>query len=318
MADTAEIVIRTTGLSKTFADGFEAVTELDLEIRQGEVFGFLGPNGAGKTTSIRMMTGLLHPTSGETEIAGERVEPGSEVIRQRVGVVPQQIVVWQKLTCWENLMFMARLYNVPKIEAVQRANKLLEDLQLSEKKKVRASKLSGGMQRRLNLALALMHDPDILVLDEPTPGLDPQTRLVVWDFIRGVARGAKTVILTTHFMEEADRLSDRVAIIDHGKLLVVETPQALKDSIGEGDNIDLQIEGDPEAVAQKLGTLDGVFEARVIGEKIQVRVLDGVQKLQAIFETVEEMGDQVIDVNVRRTTLEDVFIHLTGREMREG
>lgn len=194
-----------------------AVDHLSLQIKQGEVFGFLGPNGAGKTTSIRMMCGLLKPTSGELFINGQRVPPdGSGATRSKVGICPQENILWSKLTCFEQLVFSARMYNVPRSLARSRADRLLEEMGLESKRNKLAGTLSGGLKRRMNVIMAIMHDPEILVFDEPEAGLDPQSRLLVRDFIRESALN-KTVIVTTHNMDEAERIANRVAIIDSGR-----------------------------------------------------------------------------------------------------
>ena len=234
-----ETVIQTHKLTKRY-NGLTAVDDLSLEIHKGEVFGLLGPNGAGKTTSISMICGLLQPDAGEVLIQGQPVHGDDVEVRSRVGVCPQEVILWEKLTCLEQLEFVGEMYSVPRKVSRQRGGELLETLGLTEKADQLASTLSGGMQRRLNLALALVHDPEILVLDEPEAGLDPQSRVLVREYLRSLAH-QKTIILTTHNMDEADRIADRVAIIDHGKLLVLDTPEALKRSIGEGDVLELEV-----------------------------------------------------------------------------
>jgi ABC-2 type transport system ATP-binding protein len=300
------VAIRTEGLTKVFPGGVKAVDGLDLEVRRGEVFGFLGPNGAGKTTSIRMITGLLKPSSGKVVIEGEPVEKASRDIRRRIGVCPQDIVLWDLLTCMENLRLIARMYDVPGKEARQRAEALLEDLKL--------------MKRRLNVAMALVHDPDIVVLDEPTAGLDPQSRLVVTEYIGRVKKEErKTIILTTHIMEIADHLSDRVAIIDNGRLLQLDTPENLKNQIGAGDVMDITLldqSKNPSAI-EALRELDGVQKAEEVRGLVTVRALDVARKLPSIFQALSAINADVSDVSLRRNTLEDVFISLTGRKLRE-
>jgi len=234
------IAIQVKNLTKYFND-LKAVDGLSLEIRQGEVFGLLGPNGAGKTTSINMICGLLNPDEGEITINGQKIsQGGAGIIRSKVGLCPQNIIIWPKLTCFEQLVFIARMYNVPRQIARQRADALLNRLELQEKRNKLACTLSGGMQRRLNILLALVHDPELVIFDEPEAGLDPQSRLMVRDFIISTAR-EKTVIFTTHNMDEADRVSDRVAIIDRGKLLRLDSVDNLKRSIGEGDIMEMTV-----------------------------------------------------------------------------
>jgi len=315
-----EFIIETRGLVKEFGKTVKAVDDLSIKVKRGEVFGFLGPNGAGKTTSIKMMVGLLKPTKGKTLIDGEEVKAGSRVVKEKVGVCPQEITLWERLTTYENLKMIGELYETPKHQLEERISWLLDSLQLEEKRKSQARALSGGMKRRLNLAMALVHDPEIIVLDEPSPGLDPQSRLVLWDFIEQIPKkGDKTVILTTHFMEEADRLSNKVAIIDHGKLLVNDTPEKLKRSIGSGDILELTFEpgADLTAASEDFSRLDDVLSSAVSGNHVVLHVLNAMSKLPELFDFVKEHGSEVKDIRYRGTTLEDVFISLTGRGLRE-
>ena len=230
MTENNNTVINISHLTKRFGD-LVAVDNLDLRIFQGEVFGFLGPNGAGKTTTINMICGLSKPSGGEIIFQNFLNQTHSN-IRSQIGICPQENIFWPKLTCREQLHFMARMYNLSTSLSKKRTTELLEMMGLEEKSNVLADKLSGGMKRRLNICMALIHDPEILVLDEPEAGLDPQSRILVRDFIKSL-KPDKTIILTTHNMDEADRLSDRVAIIDHGKLLSLNTSSWLKKSIGE-------------------------------------------------------------------------------------
>jgi len=291
-----------------------------LKIRQtqkGEVFGFLGPNGAGKTTSINMMVGLLRPTSGQVLINGQDLE---DVKKGIIGICPQELVLWDFLTCKESLMLMGDMYEVPRDELKLRVEKLLDDLFLQDKANTVVNQLSGGMKRRLNLAMAVVHQPEIVVLDEPSEGLDPQSRRVLWNYIRHLRdEEGKTVILTTHLMDEADRLSDRIAIIDHGKLLRLDTPSNLKKEIGEGDVVEMKL-SDPaknEEVVDILALMDGVHSVVKVEDALNVRALDAVGKLPQIIDAVETTGVHVLDLSVRQNTLEDVFIDLTGTGLRE-
>ena len=312
--------VETMDLSKRYPGGVLAVDGLSLRIRKGEVFGFLGPNGAGKTTSIKMMVGLLKPTSGHTLINGEKIEAASRQVKKSIGVCPQDIVIWNRLTCMENLLTIADMYEVPRKASTERAEEMLEDLKLTDKKDVLAINLSGGMKRRLNVAMALIHDPEIVVLDEPTAGLDPQSKLVVTEYIGGLKETKRlTVILTTHEMEIADQLSDRVAIIDHGKLLVLDTPENLKDRIGKGDIVEITLNDKTKnkIAREALQGLEGIQEVNEIREKIVVRALDAVNKFPNIFKLLESKNVMVLDVSHRKNSLEDVFITLTGRGLRE-
>ncbi len=310
-----DIFIETQNLSKQYGNLW-AVKDLNLKIKKGEVFGFLGPNGSGKTTAINMMVGLLKPTEGKVIIDGNNAP---DDVKARIGVMPQEIVIWDNLTCRENLMVIGDMYDVPGDVVEKRGIKLLTDLRLMDKKEALASTLSGGMKRRLNLAMALIHDPEILILDEPSPGLDPQSRQVLWKYIKTLSDGKKTIILTTHDMEEADRLSDRVAIIDNGKLLVIDVPENLKNKMGRGDVIEIKLRDEKlnKKVARAIASIGGIEKSKEVGEKIYVRALNAVNKLSTIFNTIESSGGVVADVKIRKNTLEDVFISLTGRELRE-
>jgi ABC-2 type transport system ATP-binding protein len=311
-----DYIIDAQNLSKSF-DGFKAVDGLNLKIKKGEVFGFLGPNGAGKTTSISMMVGLLRPTSGQILIDGQDVK---NIDKAKIGICPQDIVLWESLTCKESLKFMGEMYEVPDDILKKRVESLLNDLMLMDKANTIVSNLSGGMKRRLNLAMALIHSPEIVLLDEPSEGLDPQSRRVLWKFIRSLRdKDGKTVILTTHLMDEADRLSDRIAIIDHGKLLRLDTPHNLKKEIGEGDVVHMHL-SDPEKnqeVINRLKTLDVIDSVMEIDGKINIRALNAVGKLPEIMVELQDLDVTVKDLFLRPNTLEDVFIELTGTSLRE-
>jgi len=311
-----ESAMKAEHLTKKFGD-LTIVDDLNLEIKHGEVFGFLGPNGAGKTTSIKMMTGLLQPTSGRVLFNGAELV---SMQKRKIGICPQELVLWEALTCRENLTFMGKMYGVEKRVLENRVDELLDYLSLTDKADQAASKLSGGMKRRLNIALSVVHHPEIVFLDEPSAGLDPQTRQLLWDFIRALRdKEGKTVILTTHVMEEADALSDRVAIIDHGKLLLLDTPDALKKTMGKGDVVELQLEDIAmnNAIVQRVSTLDGIEEAYELKDRVAVRALNAPSKLPELIGVIEGVGGSVCDVTIRGNTLEDVFIYLTGRALRE-
>ncbi len=312
------VVLRAEGLTKRYGE-LVAVNNLSLDIYEGEVFGFLGPNGAGKTTSISMMCGLLKPDAGRVLVHSQAIAGGTASVRTRVGICPQEIIVWSHLTCIEQLQFIGEMYGVHGHEARRRGERLLEDLGLVEKRNKQARTLSGGLQRRLNLALALVHDPDIIALDEPEAGLDPQSRVAVRSYIRQLAR-KKTVILTTHNMDEADRLADRVAIIDHGELLVLDTPQELKRSVGEGDVLEIALTGDDAGREQALAALADLKGDAVVSAAngaLHVRARNAVALLPLIVENLEAAGVPFGEVRLRENTLEDVFIHLTGRRLRQ-
>jgi ABC-2 type transport system ATP-binding protein len=309
----AALALQTRHLTKRFG-ALTAVADLSLEVQPGEIFGFLGPNGAGKTTSIQMMCGLLRPDAGEVWIDGVPILGGDPAIRSRVGVCPQENVLWEKLTCLEQLEFIGASYGIGSRLARQRGTALLEQLGLAAKARELAGRLSGGMKRRLNLALALVHDPALVVLDEPEAGLDPQSRVLVREYIRTLAR-VKTVILTTHNMDEAERLADRVAIIDHGQLLVVDTPEALKRTLGAGDVLELELAGDPEAALRLAQTV--LPEVTAVNHTLVARGHDLIERLPRLLETLRAAGLAERELKLRANTLEDVFLALTGRKLRE-
>ncbi len=309
------IVLQAIGLTKRYGNLF-AVNDLSLKVYAGEVFGLLGPNGAGKTTSINMMCGLLKPDGGHVMIHGQIVTTGSADLRSRVGVCPQEIVLWKKLTCLEQLQFIGEMYGLTASKARQRSKHLLEKLDLVEKSHKLAKTLSGGMQRRLNLAMALVHDPEIVILDEPEAGLDPQSRVKVREYIKTLAQD-KTIILTTHNMDEAERLADRVAIIDHGELLVLDTPEALKHSVGEGDVLEIALKDKSAPVQVALNDLKDRASITMMDEILHVRALNIVNLLPLILEKLTAAGIQPGEVRLRENTLEDAFIRMTGRRLRE-
>ena len=315
--DPDQCIIKIKGLQKSYGE-LVAVKDLSLDIRRGEIFGFLGPNGAGKTTTISMICGLLKKDGGEININGHNLEDNYEKCKKWLGLCPQDIVMWESLTCLEQMEFMARLYDVPRAVARNRSLELLGTFGLEEKKYKWAKTLSGGMKRRLNIALALVHDPHILILDEPQAGLDPQSRILVREYIRSLA-GKKTVILTTHDMDEADRLAERVAIIDHGELLVLDTSENLKNKVGEGDILEIKISDSPEEklaqlqqdLPEKLHYLnDQHGHLRFVGFNIP-------EVLSDLLEKCRQIGLKIEDMTIRKKTLEDVFISLTGRRLRE-
>ena len=307
-------VLQTQNLTKCYG-ALTAVKNLSLEVFEGEVFGLLGPNGAGKTTSINLMCGLLKPDSGRVLIHGQPVNDHDANIRARVGVCPQNIVLWNTLTCLEQLEFIGEMYAVPRQMARQRGEMLLEIMGLADKRDKLARTLSGGMQRRLNLIMALVHDPDILVLDEPEAGLDPQSRVLVREYIKSLAR-RKTIVLTTHNMDEADRMADRVAIIDHGQLLIVDRPEALKRTVGEGDVLEIEVSG-VTAECAMAAVAPIVPQVSAADHTLVIRARGIVEMLPVILGALRGANARPGEVHLRANTLEDVFISLTGRKLRE-
>jgi ABC-2 type transport system ATP-binding protein len=310
----AEIVLQTRDLTKCFGS-LIAVNNLSLEIYSGEIFGFLGPNGAGKTTSIQMMCGLMRPDSGDVLISGKPVLSGDPAIRSRVGVGTQENILWEKLTCLEQLEFLGEVYGMQRKLTRQRGMEVLEVLGLASKAHEIAGRLSGGMKRRLNLALALIHDPEILVLDEPEAGLDPQSRVLVREYVRSLAR-KKTIILTTHNMDEAERLADRVAIIDYGRLLVVDTPDELKRTLGEGDVLELEIS--EECPDNAFALAHEIWPQVMLANHTLIAHGHGlIEQLPELLGKFRVGNISRGEIKLRSNTLEDVFIELTGRKLRE-
>jgi ABC-2 type transport system ATP-binding protein len=308
-------ILQTNRLCKRFGS-LQAVSDLSLEVEAGEIFGFLGPNGAGKSTSINMMCGLLLPDTGQIYIKGTQVDPSSNSLRFQVGMCPQNIIVWSKLSCYEQLVFMAEMYGVKRSRAKERAVQLLDNMGLLHKKDHLASTLSGGMLRRLNIILALVHDPEIVVFDEPEAGLDPQSRVLVREYIRSLAK-QKTVVLTTHNMDEAERVCDRVAIIDNGKLLVLDTVHNLKKS-NESTNILEFLVSEP-AHHQQVATIlrqAGLHYTQASGMFV-VKGASILEQLPHLLTQLAEASLKPEEVRIRETSLEDIFINLTGRRLRE-
>ncbi|HET6406099.1 MAG TPA: ABC transporter ATP-binding protein [Candidatus Thermoplasmatota archaeon] len=307
--------LETRGLTRRFGE-LVAVDALSIRVHPGEIYGFLGPNGAGKTTSIRMMAGLLRPTAGSVHVLGQEVAPSAPDARRLVGLCPQENVVYPELTARENLEYAAALYDVPRAKRRERALTVLRELGLEEKAEARASALSGGMKRRLTMGLAIVHEPPVVVLDEPEAGLDPQTRVQVRSFIQTL-RERHTVVLTSHNMDEVERLADRVAIVDQGRLVAEGTPHELKAKLGSGDLLEVTLadERAESVVAALRPHVAGDVAAS--GRVVSVRGLDLARQFPTLLATVQDAGAAVVDVRYRGNTLEDVFIALTGRGLRE-
>ncbi len=286
-----------------------AVDCISFEVNGGEVFGFLGPNGAGKTTTIRMMCGLLEPDRGSVTI-------GHEAGFRSIGICPQTVVVWENLTCMEQLVFAGSIYGIPARKSRTRAAELLESLGLAEKRNALARTLSGGMQRRLNIALALVHSPAIVLLDEPQAGLDPQSRVLVRDYIRAI-KSTTTVILTTHDMEEAEKLSDRICIMDKGKLLALGTTARIKRESGCREIFEIGIEGDIRRdLLAYLGEDETAYEV-TSASSAACGTGNVFAALEKVLAVVKQRGIKVNGIRLRETSLEDVFIRMTGRSLRE-
>ena len=313
-------LIHVDDLVKVYPGGVRAVDGITFVVDEGEIFGFLGPNGAGKTTTIRVIVTLLEPTSGEVTVDGLVVTDEPEEVRKRIGYAAQFIAVDDDLTARENLVLQGRLHGIERKEAQRRSTELLEILQLTEAADRRARTFSGGMRRRLDLGQALVHDPRLLVLDEPTTGLDPQNRRGVWEYLRKLNQRGVTIFLTTQYMEEADALAGRLAIIDEGVIAVEGTPDSLKDDLG-GDAITITLpEGSsPEIVERTVGLLAPFSDAgtaRSYDGAVRVFTADAASRLADVVRTLDGAGVGVARLELSEPTLDDVFLRHTGNRMR--
>ena len=313
------MIVEIHNLRKVF-EGKQRVTAvdgIDLSVREGELFGLLGPNGAGKTTTISISTTRALPTSGQVRIAGLDVVASPAVARRMIGVVPQYNTLDRACTIFENIYFHCLFFGFSRAEARARTEQLLGQFHLTERTKAYPNQLSGGLAQRVQIARAIAHRPKVLFLDEPSAGLDPQSRLAMWEAVRGLRSEGITVVLTTHYTEEADELCDRVAIIDHGKILVEDTPAALKSSVGASKvyELDLRAPDSVHALSGRLRTLAGVtkVESTTSGVRILAHAADGL--LSDIVSTATPFG--LRDLTITETSLETVFIRLTGRDLRE-
>ena len=299
------------GLKKSY-NGFEAVKGVDFEVHLGECFGFLGPNGAGKTTTMKMIYGAVIPTGGELAVAGLDVRRCEREIKRRIGVVPQENNLDDELMVRENLLVYGRYYDLPRKLALQRADELLEFVQLTEKAESRVEQLSGGMKRRLLIARALINDPEIVVLDEPTTGLDPQARHLVWDRLRALTVEGKTLLLTTHYMEEAARLCDRLVIMEGGIIIAEGSPEELVEEHVSPQV--LEFRAGPEELERLRPVIEAASDAvERSGEALLAFTADG----EALMEDVRQSGIEVENTVYRHAGLEDVFLRLTGRRLIE-
>jgi ABC-2 type transport system ATP-binding protein len=312
-------IIETVGLTKVYAGSeFTAVDGLDLVVEPGEIFGLLGPNGAGKTTTAGMLTTRVIPTAGRALVGGIDVVTHPALAKQIIGIVSQQNTLDRQLTVWENLYFHGRLFGIPARESRRVATELLAQFQLEKWAKASVYALSGGMAQRLMVARAIFHRPAVLFLDEPTAGLDPQSRLALWDTLRDLNAAGQTILLTTHYMEEADQLCGRVAIMDRGRILALDTPAALKQQVDADTIVTVTAGGDPEALARVLGEqIEGVTRSRTLESGVELHVMGKDRLLPTVVSVAEASGFPVLDLSVTEPTLETVFINLTGKELRD-
>jgi ABC-2 type transport system ATP-binding protein len=306
-------------LTKVYPEtDFRAVDTLNLSVYRGEIFGLLGPNGAGKTTTAGMLTTRVIPTSGQAFVGGIDVVAHPALAKQVIGVVAQQNTLDRALTVWENLFYHGRFFGMSNKDSRAAADELLATFHLANWAKASVYALSGGMAQRLMVARAILHQPDILFLDEPTAGLDPQSRIALWDILGDLHRGGQTILLTTHYMEEADQLCDRLAIMDHGKILALDTPSGLKASVGADSIVTVRATGDLDALSELLQReIPAVSSSTRVDSSLQLHVKGASSVLPPIVTAAERGGFEVQDLSVAEPTLETVFINLTGKDLRD-
>jgi len=308
--------IKVDNLTRKFGN-FTAVDGISFSVESGELFGLLGPNGAGKTTTINMLSTLLKTTSGRAEVAGFDVARSTDDVRKSIGMVFQDPALDSKLTGKENLEFHGMMYGMQAREIRERISEVLALVELTDKTNVLVEKYSGGMKRRLEIARGLMHRPKVLFLDEPTIGLDAQTRRHIWEYIRKLNKEAGvTIILTTHYMEEADYLCDRIAIIDHGKIIALDTPKKLKDVLG-GDVVCLKIDGESEKYMKFVRSLEWIKNAKMHDGELCLTMDHGEKRIPELVCAAPEHGMTISSVDLHKPSLEDVFLHFTGKTIRE-
>ena len=310
-------IVWTHDLTKVYGGGVAAVDRLGVAVRRGEIFGLLGPNGAGKTTTVGMLTTRIVPTQGRALVGGVDVVADPARARQLFGVVSQGNTLDRRLSARDNLTLHGRYFGMSARQARAAADQWLEAFQLSHRAKAMVEELSGGMARRLMLARAMLHGPDVLFLDEPTAGLDPQSRVALWDYIGELRESGRTVLLTTHYIEEAERFCDRVAIMDHGTILALDTPHGLKGSLGAGVTVTLRTAGEAERLARQLRTLDGANVSVAADGQIRLHVAADDGAMVNVIAAAHNGGFRLTEIAETEDNLESVFIELTGRGLRE-
>jgi ABC-2 type transport system ATP-binding protein len=315
---TAPSAIAVENIVKRYGD-FEAVKGVSFSVAEGEIFGLLGPNGAGKSTLIRMMTTLIPVTSGKAIVAGHDVAKEPDAVRRMIGVIPQALTSDQDLTVEENLSIYAKLYSVPKAQREKNIQEVLEAVDLIKWRDAQTKTLSGGMRRRLEIARGLVHDPRIFFLDEPTTGLDPVSRIAVWEMLNNLKNSRNlTMLITTHYMEEADKLCDRIAIVDHGNLVALGTPIELKQSVPGANVVEVHFDRETEEWKGRLEKLDGVTSVQAESAGFyRVLTSSGSKTTMQLVELAASLGETLTSLSVQNTTLDDVFVHYTGRQLRD-
>ncbi len=310
------VVLEVKGLRKSFGD-LTAVDGISVAVREGEIFGFLGPNGAGKTTSISMICGLLTPTGGEILVDGRPARAQLRAVKQRLGVVPQEVALYEELTARENLVFWGGIYGLRGGELSARVAAVLEQVGLEERSREPVKRFSGGMKRRLNLAMGLVHDPRLILLDEPTVGIDPQARHNILDVVRSIVASGRTVLYTTHYLEEAESLCDRLAIIDHGRILAQGSVPELKAQLGEGSLLTLQGGFTAARLQEAVGRVAGLTPLELGDGRALLLVARGSDGVGRALESLYREDLRIEGVTIKEPSLEDLFLKLTGRELRD-
>jgi len=312
-ASKAVPAIEMIDLTKQFGT-LKAVDHLSLEVEQGEIFGLLGPNGSGKTTTINMLSGLSVPTSGEVRVMGYDVRRQARAVRQILGAVPQETALYEELSAWANMEFHADLFGIPRKEKKERIIAMLQLVQLLDRKDSPVRTFSGGMKRRLALARALLHDPQLIYLDEPTLGVDIQARRAIWDYILSLRDQGKTILITTNYLEEAQALCERLAIIDHGTLVAMDTPEHLKQTYG-GSVVEIET-ARPSEAREELLAIAGVKEVKQEGTHLTITT-EGVYNVVPQIINLVSQGNELRDLAVREPTLDEIFLRLTGTALRD-
>lgn len=311
-----ENIIRVEKLVKRY-NGFTAVDGVSFDIKRGEILGLLGPNGAGKSTVISILCCLLKPTSGRVTIDGFDIEKNTNEIKKIIGVVPQEISLYHTLSARENLTFYAKIYGMSGKALKEKTESLLDMVGLTERADDRLEGYSGGMRRRINIAVALLHDPDILILDEPSTGVDPQSRKRIYDTIRKLNQKGVTVLLTTHQMEDAEDLCDRIAIVDKGKLIALDTLHGLLDMVGQSDIIHVMTKGTQPDTAESIRQIETVENVSTDGGSMTIQLVHGREMLAGIIDTLTSSGTKVESIQIKEPDLETLFLHLTGTALRK-
>ena len=311
-------ILEVQNLVKNYGD-FQAVKGVSFNIEEGEIFSLLGPNGAGKTTTISMLSTLYTPTSGDAVIGGHSVTKDPMGVRNIIGVVPQDLALYEDLTARENLVFWGQMYNLSGKSLNIRVDEVLEQIGLTDKAKNRVKTFSGGMKRRVNIGVGLLHKPRLLFMDEPTVGIDPQSRRAILDTVKDLNKQGMTLLYTTHYMEEAEELSNRVGIIDHGEMIALGTQKELTQQVGQAETLILHIgeNDDAEALAKSLKGITGVQQAEAVDQKVSIVCAEAEDVLAAVVTKANERGIKIRSIDIREPNLEAVFLHLTGRALRD-